>query len=351
MSYQQPKKLLILNILDILRKYSDADHRLSQKDIADILKRDYNMTVDRKAIRRNLLSLMECGYEIEYSETVRMVTNPKTGEEEESYIWSDFYFERDFSDSELRLLIDGLLFSRHIPYSDCKNLVEKLKNLSNVYFNSHIKHITRMPDDKTDNKHLFLNIELLDEAITKQKKVSFNYTEYHTDKKMHLKKRSDGSTEYIVSPYQMAANDGKYYLICNFDKYDDISNYRLDRIMNLKILDESVKPFKSLIGADGQSLDLVKYMKEHIYMYSNDSARVKFRTVKPMISDVIDIFGKDVTFSDEDEFEVTVSVYTNMDAMKQLAKRCAPDIIILEPQSLADEVKYELEEALYRYES
>ena len=93
-----------------------------------------------------------------------------------------------------------------------------------------------MPDDKTDNKHLFLNIELLDEAITKQKKVSFNYTEYHTDKKMHLKKRSDGSTKYIVSPYQMAANDGKYYLICNFDKYDDISNYRLDRIMNLKIL-------------------------------------------------------------------------------------------------------------------
>lgn len=346
---KQPKKLLILNILDILRKYSDADHRLSQKDIADILKRDYDMTVDRKAVRRNLLSLMECGYEIEYSETVRTVTNPKKGEEEESYIWSDFYLDRDFSDSELRLLIDGLLFSRHIPYSDCKNLVEKLKNLSNVYFNSHIKHIARMPDDKTDNKHLFLNIELLDEAITEQKKVSFNYTEYHTDKKMHLKKRSDGSTKYIVSPYQMAANDGKYYLICNFDKYDDISNYRLDRIMNLKILDESVKPFKSLIGADGQSLDLVKYMKEHIYMYSNDSARVKFRTVKPMISDVIDIFGKDVTFSDEDEFEVTGSVYTNLDAMKQLAKRCAPDIIILEPKDLAEEVREELEEAVEKY--
>ena len=64
-------------------------------------------------------------------------------------------------------------------------------------------------------------------------------------------------------PGYVKANDGKYYLICNFDKYDDISNYRLDRIMNLKILDESVKPFKSLIGADGQSLDLVKYMKEH----------------------------------------------------------------------------------------
>ena len=34
-SYYQPKKLLIMNILDILRKYTDADHRISQKDIID----------------------------------------------------------------------------------------------------------------------------------------------------------------------------------------------------------------------------------------------------------------------------------------------------------------------------
>ena len=27
------KKLIIMNILDILRRYSDEDHRLSQKDI------------------------------------------------------------------------------------------------------------------------------------------------------------------------------------------------------------------------------------------------------------------------------------------------------------------------------
>ncbi len=105
----QPKKLLIMNILDILKRYSDVEHRLSQKDISDILKKEYEMTADRKAVRRNLLNLMECGYDIEYSETVRMVPNRKTGDLEESYIWSDFYLERDFTDSELRLLIYGLL--------------------------------------------------------------------------------------------------------------------------------------------------------------------------------------------------------------------------------------------------
>ena len=94
MPVKQPKKLLIMNILDILRKYSDEEHRLSQKDIAEILKTEYDMTADRKAIRRNILNLMDCGYNIEYSESIRMVPNPKTGVPEESYLWSDFYLER-----------------------------------------------------------------------------------------------------------------------------------------------------------------------------------------------------------------------------------------------------------------
>ena len=94
MPVKQPKKLLILNILDILRKYSDEEHRLSQKGITEILKTEYDMTADRKAIRRNILNLMDCGYNIEYSESIRMVPNPKTGVPEESYLWSDFYLER-----------------------------------------------------------------------------------------------------------------------------------------------------------------------------------------------------------------------------------------------------------------
>ena len=174
----QPKKMLIINILDILRRYSDAEHRLSQKDIIGILRSEYDMQVERKAIRRNILSLIDCGYEIEYSESVRMVPNPKTGEPEESYIWSDFYLVRDFSDAELRLLIDSLLFSKHVPYSQCRELVEKLEGLSNVYFQSRVKHIRTMPDTAPQNRQLFYTIEVLDEAISKGRKVSFHYTSF-----------------------------------------------------------------------------------------------------------------------------------------------------------------------------
>ena len=170
----QIKKMIPINILDILRKYTDEDHHLSQKEIADILENEYGMKVERKSIRRNLLNLIEYGYEIEYTESVRHTPvmdpktkkpklDPKTGEKimRENVIWSDFYLVRDFSDEELRLLIDGLLFSRHIPYSQCKELVEKLEGLSNIYFKFRMKHISLLPEDKTDNKQLFWNIEII----------------------------------------------------------------------------------------------------------------------------------------------------------------------------------------------
>lgn len=342
----QPKRLLIMNILDILKRYTDEDHRLSQKEIADILCAEYNMTADRKSIRRNLMNLMDYGYPIEYSETVRMTPNSATGELEESYIWSDFYLEREFTDGELRLLIDGILFSKHVPYNQCRDLVEKLEGLSNMYFRSRVKHIARMPVDRADNQQLFLNIEILDEAISKQRKVAFHYLDYATDKKMYPKTYKNGKIrEYVISPYQMAAKEGKYYLICNHDHFDSISNYRLDRIADIRILDEKAKPFEQLDWANGSSLDLAGYMKEHPYMYASDNVRARFRVCPAMISDVIDIFGSDVRFSDEDETGVNVTVMTNALSMKQFAKSYGPDVVVLEPESLREQIKEELKKA------
>ena len=346
---EQPKKLLIFNILDILRKYTDENHRLSQKEITDILRTEYGMKAERKAIRRNLLDLLDFGYNIEYSESVRMVPNPRTGKPEETYILSDFYLVRDFTDGELRLLIDGLLFSRHIPYSQCKDLVEKLEGLSNTYFRSRIRHISKMPEEYTNNQQIFLNIELLDDAIHKKKKVSFRYLSYGTDKKQHPRLRSDGSDRYLVNPYQMAAKDGKYYLICNLDKYDDVANYRIDRISDIRILEDPVKPFETLRGANGRPLDLAEYMKKHIYMYASGDCRAKLRIRKTFVNEIIDLFGQDVTFSEENDTHVTVSVYANEMAIEQFAKNYAPEVILLEPKEMAGRITESLEKSLQTY--
>ena len=352
MEPKQPKKLLIMNILDILRKHSDADHRLSQKDIIDLLKSEFGMNADRKAVRRNIIGLMECGYRIEYTEAVRMVPNTKTGESEESYIWSDFYLSREFSDAELRLLIDSLLFSRHIHYSQCKELVEKLEQLSSKYFRAHVKHIHTMPDTQPTNRQLFYTIEILDEAISTGKKVSFTYMDYGTDKKMHRRCRPDGTIrEYVVSPYQMAAKEGKYYLICNHDHFDNASNYRVERIADIRLLDDPARPFSTLEGSDGQRLDLAKYMAEHIYMYAGGNTHVKFRIVREMIGDVLDIFGPNVRFCEETDAYVCVIADVNERAMLQFAKNYGPDVLILEPERLVKTMREDTERLMKSYQS
>ena len=344
----QPKKLLIMNILDILKRYSDEEHRLSQKDIVDILKNEYEMSADRKAIKRNLMNLIDFGYEINYSESLRMISG-KDGKLEENYILSDFYLERDFTDSELRLLIDGLLFSKHIPYSQCKELVEKLSGLSNKYFQSRIKYISTLPDGAPQNKQLFYNIDIIDEAIAKRRQISFNYNQYGTDKKMHPQTFPDGTNKvYTANPFQMAAANGRYYLICNYDKYDNVVNIRVDRITGIKLLDTPAKPQRK-VPQIKNGFNLPKHMAEHIYMFSGESIPVTFRAKKYIINDIIDWFGKDVEFFDETDYEVSVRVIVNENAMHRWAYQYSLSAKVISPQDLAERIKEELQNALKNY--
>ena len=337
----QPKKMLIMNILEILKKHSDAEHPLNQKEIVELLEREYQMTVDRKAVKRNLMNLLDFGYELEYTETIR--TNKK-GEQEALY--SDWYLVRDFTDAELRLLIDSLLFSKHIPYSQCKELIGKLESLSNKYFKAKVKHIRTLPEKMPNNKQLFYNVEVLDEAISKGKKVEFNYNDFGIDRKLHRRMNSDGTVrKYVVNPYQMAATNGHYYLIANYDKYSNISHYRVDKVSNIKILDEPVKKQNEL----DENIDLPKHMAEHIYMFSGVSERVTMRIEKFLVNDVIDWFGKDVSFYDETEDEVTASVVVNLKAMRYWAMQYANHVEVLKPLKLREQIKEDLQKALGKY--
>ena len=104
----EPKKLALLRIWQILLKHSDYDHPLTQEDIIDYLYKEYGIEMERKAIGKNISDLRDAGIDI---------GSRRAG----SYIDS-----RDFEDSELRLLIDGVLQSKHITAKHSKDLIEKL---------------------------------------------------------------------------------------------------------------------------------------------------------------------------------------------------------------------------------
>ena len=170
----QPKKMAIFYILKILKKHTDGDHTLTQKQIQDRLKKDYDMTLDRKAVKRNLTDLIDLDYDISYSEKTRIT---KDGEGET--VLTDWYLNRDFTDAELRLLIDSVLFSKYIPCNQCKKLIEKLEAQSNDYFSAKVRHICNLPVSSPANPELFYTIDVLDEAIEKGRQVKFKYTDFN----------------------------------------------------------------------------------------------------------------------------------------------------------------------------
>lgn len=75
-----------------------------------------------------------------------------------------------------------------------------------------------------------------------------------------------------------------------------------------------------------------------------------FRVCRAMIGDVINLFGNDVVLSDETEESVTVSVYTNEMSAAHFAQSFAPDVTVLEPKNLWENVKNQLVQALEKYQ-
>ena len=308
------KKMLNLMILKILEKYSDADHCLTQKRIIELLDLEYGMQCDRKSIATNINSLKEMGYDI---------VKERDGA----------YLIREFEDWELRVLIDSVLFSQTISRSKAKQLIEKLKTLGNKYFRAKVKHIFNLPElHRSDNKSVALTLDALNDAISQNKKISFTYNSYGEDLKLHPRR----AEPYVVSPYQMVATNGRYYLIANGDKYDDFTHYRVDKMTDVKILDETARPVKEFAP---NGLNLPQHMAEHIYMFSGESFRVKFWTYRHMLDALVDWFGRDFNILRHADDRILISVRVNLQAMKYWVLQFGKYVEVVEPQSLRDEIR------------
>lgn len=341
---QHDKKMLVLDILDILKEHTNYDHRLKQEEILEILKRDYDMVVERRTISENLDRLIDAGYYIGYDKKVRKVDNKK------NIVKTNFYFVNDFDDSELHFLVDAILFSKYIPYSQCKRIIEKISKLGSKYFSSKIKYVKTFPNETYRSQDLFLNIEIVDEAISKNKKIIFNYCNYDINKKLVPNVNSEGKVaEYKVSPYYMVAMNGRYYLICNMAGKENVGIYLLDHIKNAKIVDEIATEKSKVKGLDGGA-DLWSYIGEHPYMTLGESATVRFEFKKYLLNSVVDDFGKNIIIKAKDENTLYGTITINLKAMKYWAMQFSEGVKILSPKSLVEEIKTLAKNIIKKYE-
>ena len=323
----ESKKLALLRIWQILKDYSDYDHPVSQADIAAKLESEYGIVIERKAISRNLSLLKEAGIEI--------------GQRREGcYLES-----REFEDSELHMIIDGILSSRYITAKHSKDLIERICSLSNRYFRSSVKNIHSVNDwSKTDNQSLFYNIELIDTAIEEGKQIHYDYNKYGIDRKLHR------SSEQYVSPYLMVLHNQRYYLMAYSEYWGNMVFHRLDRMTNMTVIDKSAVPLRSLPGYENgiNYKDLSSTMP---YMYTDKPERIELLADVDIIDQIIDWFGTSIEFQKTDDpAKVRVFLKASPNAMVHWAMQYINFVEIISPERLRGRMKKALEDGLNKYE-
>lgn len=207
MSSDVPKKMIIPFIIEVLRKYTDADHVLKQEEISKKLKSDYNLTVNRKTLSRNLKQVMY--YDPEH---IKCSIRKRNGEEidveddEESAVYTDFYYEHEFEKSELQSLIYNVIFAKHISRKQKEEIVKKLEKLWPSSIRHNLKHyILDTQDPGSEFSPLFYNLEEIDRAISDHRVIEFQYGSYDENLKFHI----DGRV-WKVFPFGIAANNNDF---------------------------------------------------------------------------------------------------------------------------------------------
>lgn len=323
----EAKKLLIVRIMQILEYYSDVNHPLTQEDIIKKLYENYGIEAERKAIGRNIALLQDMFERESMNKTATAIVI------ESDKRRGTFFEKRLFEDSELRLLIDGVLSSKHISEKYSKDLIEKLSMLSNKYFKSNVKHVYSVKDwDKTENKALFYNIAIVDEAIEKNRQITFDYNKYGADKKLHK------TSAHTVSPYQLILHNQHYYLVSLSEKWKNIGHFRVDKITNIELTDMPLTPLRSLRGYEN-GLDYKKYATSLPYMFTDKTENITFVCESWVIDQVVDWFGKNIKITDvgNEKYEVVVSASPN--AMEYWAMQYLNFVEIKSPTALRERIK------------
>lgn len=329
MPIESNKKLYIMYILKTLKEYSDENHPLKQIDIISKIKNNFDVSMDRKTISRTIDSLIDMGIDI-----VKLNSG------------GCYIADRELESSEITYLIDALFSSKSVSSKQALNLSKKLSNMLSIYKRKKYNYMYKVEEvNRSDNKQLFYTIDQISEAIEKGKKISFNYDRFYFDDEQKSRQKDKN---YIVNPYFMVNSQGKYYLVCNYDYFDDIANYRIEQIKNIKILDMPIKSITKLSGYE-KGLDKSKYINENIYMFNTETVTAKIKIHNPYsVNYVLEWFGKNTNiYRENDEIYATVKV--NETSLIYWCLQYGESVELVSPASTREEIKKVVEEMGKRY--
>ncbi len=264
---------------DIFRSETSAEHPLSINELIEKLGNN-GIDAERKSVYNDIELLINYGMEIE-----------RTGSSRNT---AYYLASGDFEIHELKLLADAVACSKFITEKKSRELIGKLGTLANRYDAGELKRNVIVSDRvKNANEQIYYNIDTIQRAIREKKKIRFLYFDY--DKKKNKKYHNDGA-QSEVSPYALCWREENYYLVGYYGKYDDVTNFRADKIERVEIVEDEkrVEP--------PENFNLNEYTKKRFGMFSGEDIRVTLRVHNSLSGVIFDRFGRNITIlSDDDE--------------------------------------------------
>ena len=294
-------------LLEVLKEYSDAEHILPMREIIAKMQSLYGIKIDRRTVYGAVALLIELGYDVSLYEDNGV-----------GYYLRD----RELEPSEVLLLTDAVYSFPFIPARQTEQLVQKLQKQLSVHQRKKYRHLTvARQGRKTGNRQVFWNIEQLDEAITRKKKVTLDYLHYGYDKRQHP------TATYTLSPYEMVYTNEHYYLICVPDHDPHTRLYRIDRMKDIQILDDP--RCEAVARQEAQNA---------VYAYVGAPERIVMYCDRAILDDVIDRFGTEVQIRERDENTFTASFTAPPRGVKFWALQYLPYVEVVEPAWLREEI-------------
>ena len=324
----QHKKNSIFAIYKILKDHADEEHPISQTELCKKLEEDYNIKLERRAIYTNLDMLQELG--------IKLSTWRENGK--------GYYLkERQFSEGEVSLLCNAIHASHFIPQKESDILIKKLLDTQSRQQKNNFHANTYLPNElKTNNNSIIDNFRDIDKAIAENKQITFHYYHYNEKKELY-----DSSPKRIISPYFIVHANERAYVVGAIRKNGEIMirHFRIDRIADLSILDEtSIKRPKDLCT------DAYLYANANLMMFRGDTIPIGLRCTENALSQMIDVFGTNTIFiKNGDHYDFTVK--TSRSGILIFAQQYLDFVQITSPDDVRLEFENRLENALKRSRS
>ncbi|MDO4414088.1 MAG: WYL domain-containing protein [Erysipelotrichaceae bacterium] len=317
------KKHTSFALLQILEEESDENHILNASQLAEKLDQRLNVRVERRTIYSNIEILRQAGYEIsDYNENGK-----------------GYYLKkRQFEKGEILLLCNAIHASHFIAAKDSEILINKLLSTLSKEDRKEFTDSVYMPNPlKSQSEYLFDNISTISSAVHQGHKISFTYTRYSRNKQLVPRRKEP----YIVEPRYIVYNDSRPYLITTSEKHPGFTHWRIDKIRNIRILDERIRQLKK-----AEETEAYRYAANKLFMFSGETEYVSFRCEERIMDQMIDIFGPEMRIlSDSDGF-FTARVSTTESGALFLAQQFLDAIEIIDPVSLRERFNENLKKRL-----